>query len=377
MKFVISSSSLSSGLQDVSKIITIKNTIPILDDFLFTLKGKELTITACDMETTLKTTIEVDESYEDGELAIPAKLLTDALKEFPDQPLEFTADFPNNKIEIKWLTGYSTLPIMDSAEYPQLPKLDEDAQVAEISAYCIYEGINRTQYAAATNDIRPVMSAIYFDFEPDKSFIVATDAHKLAIYTNHSTKTGKKFSFIVPRKPAATLKNLFSKEDETIVKVSFDSRNAYFEYKNTLLASRLIEGTYPAYRSIIPKRNNNHLIVNRAELLQTIKRITVCSNQNNGLIKLDLTYNQLNVSAEDRDYSLAANEDLRCKYEGDPLLIGFKPNYLIELLSNMPYEEVCIQLFDSTQPAVFVAAYPNETPDEEIQVILLPNVINN
>ncbi len=374
MKFVVSSLGLSAGLQAVSKVIGGKSPQPILDNFLFSIRDGVFVVTASDSETTLKSNIEVAEIMEEGEIAVPARLLTESIKEFPDQPLEFRTDDERKVIEIRWLTGHSQLPMIDASEYPEIPGLNSERRILEIKSEVLLEGLSRTQYASANEDLRPIMNGVYFDMEPDMLTLVATDSHKLAYYERHDIKSAEKSSFILPKKPAAILKSILPKSD-MIVKISYDSRNAYFEYENNLLVSRLIEGNYPSYRSIIPKNNNNHMIINRIGMLHAVRRVSVCANPGTSLIKLDLSMNMVNISAQDIDFSLAANEDMVCQYEGEPMQIGFKSTILIDTLSNMPYEDICVQLYDSNRAVLIKGAY-NTDENEEVSALVMPMMIN-
>ena len=344
MKFVISSSALLSFLSTASKVISSKNTLPILDYFLFEVKDGSLKVTASDLETTITSTIIPESVESEGVIAAPVKLLIDSLKEFSEQPLTFEADEEKWEIKISWKTGSIALP-----------------------------GTNRTIFATADDELRPVMNGIFIDLTPSQYIFVATDAHKLVKYTV-DTEGGPKASFILPKKPANLLRTILLKEDDA-VKVAFDSKNVKFTLKNSTLMCRLIEGNYPNYNGVIPANNPNRLIVDRVELLNAIKRVAVCSNQATNLIKFDIGDNRINLTAQDLDFSYSANESLSCSYEGTPVTIGFKSTFLVEILSNLETPSVVIELADSTRSGVFKPIYDDVQASDTL-MILMPMLIN-
>ena len=370
MKFTVSSSELLHGLLSVSRVISNRNTLPILDNFLFVLSGNSLEVTASDLEMTLKTTIAIEDVQEEGEIAVPAKLLTDSLKEFPDLPLQFSTEANEEILNISWMSGASKIPFFPADDYPSLPELGDLAISASFPSDILLTGINNTIYATAEDELRPVMNGIFFDMTPENTTLVATDSHKLVYYTRHDVKVTEKCSFILPTKPAAILRSLLGKSED-LVKVTFDTKNAYFEFDGNILICRLQEGTYPAYRSVIPKNNPNKLVINRVALLNAVKRVAVCSNQSTSHIKLSLSFNKLVISASDTNFSMSAHETLDCTYEGDEMHIGFKSTFLAEILNNLPYEEVSIELSDPTRAGLILAAGETD-PEEVICSLLMP-----
>ncbi len=373
MKFVVSSIELLSRLSSISRVIASKSTLPILDNFLFSLKEGYLTITASDLETTLRSGLAIENTEEEGDITIPAKLLVDSLKEFADIPLEFSTNADKTSIQIKWTTGNAVLPCSGAEEYPELKEVAKENTTIQINTHVLLEGINRTLYATADEELRPVMNGLFFDINTDNLTLVASDAHKLVCFTRHDIKAENKSSFILPKKPASILKSLLSKSEED-VKIVFDNRNAYFEFSSFVLICRLVEGNYPAYKSVIPKNNTNKLIIGRQEFLNATKRVAVCSNQASSLIKLQLLYNQLTISAQDLDFSISAVETLTCQYDGDPMEIGFKSPFLIEILNNLPYSEVSLEMADPTRAALILPA-DNNDPSEDILALIMPMMV--
>ncbi|MCF0165065.1 MAG: DNA polymerase III subunit beta [Bacteroidales bacterium] len=374
MKFVVSSSELLRGLVSVSRVIASKSSLAILDNFLFVLKDNTLIVTASDGETTLRTMMPIDQVIQEGEAAVPAKLIIDSLKEFPDQPLTFGTE-GNSTMNIVWASGASKIPYFPAEDYPVLPALTESAISITIPAGTLLNGINDTIYATAEEELRPVMNGIFFDVNTDSTSLVASDAHKLVCYTVKSVNAPEKASFILHKKPASILKNILAKVTDEIA-VTFDSRNAIFTLGNTVLVCRLIEGTYPAYRTVIPKNNPNKMIIGRIELLNAVRRVAVCSNQATSHIVLKLDTNELMITAEDTEFSISAYEKINCQYDGASMSIGFKAPFLAEILGNFPYENICMELADSCRAALIVSA-DEKDPTEDLCALLMPIMINS
>ncbi len=374
MKFVVSSTELLARLQSVTRVISSKNSLPILDNFLFVLQDGTLSITASDLETTLKTSMNIENVFEEGEITVPAKLLVDSLREFADQPLEFKTNDNQLILDITWATGNAKLPYTTAEDYPAIPELEDNCTTIAINSRTLLEGINRTLYATAEEELRPVMNGIYFDIDDSSSTLVASDAHKLVCYTRHDIKSDNKSSFILPKKPSSVLKNILSKGDEDVI-IKFDARNATFVFESFNLVCRLVEGNYPAYKSVIPKNNTNKLVINRLDFLNSARRVAVCSNQASSQVRLKLTYNTLTLSAQDLDFSISANENLICQYEGDNMEIAFKSTFLIEILTNLPYTDISLELSEPSRAALILAAGPVD-PQEEILALLMPMMVN-
>lgn len=374
MKFVVSSASLLNLLQNTGKVISSKNTLPILDYFLFELNGEDLVITASDLETTLISRLKADSVEEEGVIAVPAKLIIDTLKEFSDQPLTFTVDNSTWEITISWKTGKLSIPGVIGTGYPNVPALVEERSAFAMDPQALSEGITKTIFATADSDLRPIMNGIFFDITPDSIIFVATDAHKLVKIAFSGQDYGVQSSFILPKKPAALLKSMLGKESDP-VSVEFDERNAVFGLSNSTLVCRLIEGKYPNYNSVIPTNNPNKIIVDRAELLNCIRRVSVCSNQASNLIKFDIGGGRITLSAQDTDFSVSAEDTIPCNYEGEPFEIGFKSTFLVETLSNIESPEVSIELADSTRAGLFFPSGQEEN-GKSLLMLLMPMMIN-
>lgn len=375
MKFVVSSTELLSHLSAISKVINSKNTLPILDNYLFLLEDNRLTVTASDLESTLITSLELENTSGTGTIAVPAKRMNDTLKEFPEQPLTFQIDPETFQIDIFSQNGKFSIVGQNGEDFPQQPILNESvASTINVNHSVLLSGINKTLFATADDELRPVMNGIFIELTTEDMKFVASDAHKLVRYKRFDAKAEKNASFILPKKPAAILKSLLPKEDFD-VKLEFDEKNAFFTLSNYKLICRLVEGNYPSYNSVIPQNNPNKLVIDRVEFYNTVRRVSVFSNQASNLIRLKLTENQLVVSAQDVDFAISAVERLNCQYEGEDMEIGFKSTFLQEILSNLSVTDVKVELSDPTRAGLLLPA-ENENEEENVLMLLMPMMIN-
>ena len=374
MKFTVSSSELLRSLLSVSRVIASKNTLPILDNFLLILKNNTLEITASDLEITLHTSLTIEDVEKEGELTLSAKLLLDSLKEFPDIPLCFEANRSEHTVTISWQNGEMQIPFISADDYPVTAQLDENIVEVKLDSSILATGINNTLYATADEPLRPVMNGVLFDLNTDGLTIVGSDAHKLICYQRDDIKVEEKTSFILPKKPANILKSILAKGDYEVT-IKFDMKNAVISFGETNMTCRLVEGRYPDYRTVVPKNNHNRLTINRLDILNASKRVAVCSNQATSHVKLQISFNELDISAQDLSFSIAGHEAVPCQYDGDNLTIGFKSAFLIEILSNLSSNDVVLEFSDSTRAALITPA-ERADENESIVALLMPILIN-
>ena len=373
MKFNVSSSKLFANLQALSKVIAPKNSLQILEDVLFDLNGNNLTMTASDGETTIRTTIEVENAEGQGKVASGAKLLLETLKEFPEQPLTFQIDDANFAINITSANGTYSFVGANGNEYPEMPLEGEQTGRIELPAPLLLDAINKTIFCTADDELRPVMNGIFFDMLEDRIVLVATDAHRLVRYTNTTVSAPAPMSFILPKKPANLLKNVLAKEEDNVMLV-FGQKNARFEFGQTLVVCRQIEGRFPNYNAVIPQNNQNKVTVDRQTLINACKRVAVFANTGTSLLKLSLTENQIRISAQDIDFSTSAEETIACSYAGTPMSIGFKAPFLIEILSSITCDEVLLELADPARAGLIMPLENEEGQD--VLMLLMPMLLN-
>ena len=375
MKFKVSSTELLRHLNAISRVISSKNTLPILDNFLFKTEGKSLLVTASDLETTLITTMDLDSSDDDGLVALPAKILLDTLKEFPEQPLTFQLDADTMGMSILSSNGKFSIPGQNGEEFPNLPTLNPEHYTINVPHDVMLNGINKTLFATADDELRPVMNGINIEISPVEMTFVASDAHKLVRYKRTDASSENEASFILPKKPASLLKNLLPKEDFDVV-LEFDEKNAVFQLTGFKMVCRLVEGRYPAYNSVIPVNNPNKLVIDRVEFYNTLRRVSVFANQASNLVRLKLTATELVVSAQDIDFAISAVEKIKCDFDGQEMEIGFKSTFLIEILSNLTSSDVKMMLSDPSRAGLLLPA-EQEFEQEDVLMLLMPMMINS
>lgn len=374
MRFVISSAALFNRLQSISRVINSKNTLPILDCFLFEFQNNVLTITASDSETTLITSLDVIECDGDARFCINAKTIQDSMKEIAEQPMTFDVNLEDMEITANYQNGRFNIVGQNADEYPQFQISDEEMNTVLLPSDDFLSGISHCIFATGNDEIRQVMNGIYFDIYPDGIVFVATDGRKLVRIKNTAIKNNEHASFILPQKPAVILKNLLPKESNDVT-LEFNSKNAIVKMESTKLICRLIEGRYPNYNSVIPKQNPYRVTIDRQSFISTIKRILIFSSQSSALIKLHLSENQIIVSGQDLDYSTSAEEKLACEYEGNEINIGFSGTFLLDILNNMVGENVMIELADPSRAGVLVPVEQNE--NEDMLMLLMPMMLND
>ncbi|WP_047545794.1 DNA polymerase III subunit beta [Psychroserpens sp. Hel_I_66] len=372
MKFIVSSTYLLKQLQVLGGVINNSNTLPILDNFLFDLKDSKLTVSASDLETTMSSTLDV-ESDEDGSIALPARLLLDTLKTFPEQPLTFVVE-ENNTVEISSNHGKYALAYADGNEFPKSVELD-DPSTTTIAGEILATAISKTIFAAGNDDLRPVMSGVFFQFSTEGLTFVATDAHKLVKYTREDVKADQVAEFIMPKKPLNLLKGILAATDDAVT-IEYNDSNAKFTFENSVLVCRLIDGKYPNYEAVIPKENPNKLTIDRTQFLNSVRRVSIFSNKTTHQIRLKIAGAELNISAEDIDYSNKAEERLSCDYQGDDMQIGFNSRFLTEMLNNLNADNVQLEMSLPNRAGILT---PVDGLDEgeHVTMLVMPVMLNS
>jgi DNA polymerase-3 subunit beta len=336
------------------------------------LDGNSLSVSASDLETTISSNLNV-ESTEKGDICIPARLLLDTLKTFPEQPLTFTVE-SNNTIEISSNHGKYALAYANGEEFPNAIEL-QDPSTTVIKGDVLASAISKTIFATGNDDLRPVMSGVFFQFSSDNLTFVATDAHKLVKYTRMDLKTKKEAEFIMPKKPLNLLKSILAGSEDDVV-IEYNESNAKFIFNSTEMVCRLIDGKYPNYEAVIPKENPNKLSIDRNQFLNSVRRVSIFSNKTTHQIRLKIAGAELNISAEDVDYSNKAEERLTCGYQGDDMQIGFNSRFLTEMLGNLSSDEVSLEMSLPNRAGILTPADGLED-GEHITMLVMPVMLNN
>lgn len=375
MRFTVSSSALSSKLNMLAKVIGSKNSLPILDCFLFQVANGEMSITASDSDNVIKSTLALTDHDGEGEFCVPNRVILDALKELPEQPLHFDVDAAGEAVAIKivYQNGLYNFTGQSAEEYPRTQSMNDACTTVSLPTEMLINNISRSLFATASDELRPVMNGIYFDLTPDALAIVASDGHKLVRSKNFTIKSESPSAFNLPKKPASLLKNILSKDgDDAIIK--FDDRSAEIQFTDGVMRCRLIDGRYPNYNSVIPN-NPNEVTVDRRGLQSALRRVLPFASESSQLIRFHIESGRFEVSSEDIDFSTSAKEQLSCEYNGSPISIGFKGSSLMEILSNLTSDNIIIQLADPSRAGIIV---PAEQPEnEDILMLIMPMLLND
>lgn len=375
MRFTVSSSALSSKLNMLAKVIGSKNSLPILDCFLFQVANGEMSITASDSDNVIKSTLALTDHDGEGEFCVPNRVILDALKELPEQPLHFDVDTAGEAVAIKivYQNGLYNFTGQSAEEYPRTQSMNDACTTVSLPTEMLINNISRSLFATANDELRPVMNGIYFDLTADALAIVASDGHKLVRSKNFTIKSESPSAFNLPKKPASLLKNILSKDgDDAIIK--FDDRSAEIQFTDGVMRCRLIDGRYPNYNSVIPN-NPNEVTVDRRGLQSALRRVLPFASESSQLIRFHIESGRFEVSSEDIDFSTSAKEQLSCEYNGSPINIGFKGSSLMEILSNLTSDNIIIQLADPSRAGIIV---PAEQPEnEDILMLIMPMLLND
>jgi len=372
MKFIVTSSALLKHLQNINGVITTNPVVPILENFLFEIEKGKLTITASDLQTSMITEMEV-EAKDTGNIAVPAKILMDTLRNLPEQPVTFSIDEENFSIEINSDNGRYKLSGENATDFPKVPSISEGYSV-NMPTEVLSSAISNTIFATSNDELRPAMTGVYFSIGDDHTIFVATDGHRLIKYLRKDVQAEAKNAIIIPRKALNLLKNVLPAENSN-VSVEYNLSNAFFKFDHVRMICRLIDERYPDYENVIPKDNVNIMTIGRIELLSSLKRIAIYANKTTNQVKLKITGSELHISAEDLDFSNEANERLSCEHDGEDIVIGFNARFLIEMLSNMESKEVIMKLSEPNRAGLLL---PKELGEEEdLLMLVMPVMLNN
>ena len=374
MNFKISSTTICNRLQTLNKVINSKNSLSILDSILFELQDNILKMTASDGDITLVSSLEVNAAEGSGKFALNATQIINGLKEISDQPVKITINDQDFKVIIKYQNGKCEFNGQSGDDYPIMKGVSESAQTVKIENNALFNGINKSLFATADDELRPVMNGVFFDIMPDNITFVASDGHKLVRNRNYAVHGEQATSFILPKKPAKTLKDILVKDDSEVI-IKLDENIAEISVENYVLSCRLIEGRYPNYNSVIPKDNPFKIRIDRQAMIGALRRVLVFASQSTNLIKIRITNNALMVSSQDNEFATNAEESITCEYEGNPMNIGFKGPFLVDILNSISSQEVIFELADPSRAGVIVPAQQEE--NEDLLMLLMPMMLND
>ena len=371
MKFIVNSSTLLKELQKLNGVISTSNTLPILDNFLFEIEDGKIKIIASDLETTMISEI-TTESSSNGQITIPSKILIDTLKTFSNQPLTFLIDEETKGIEISSENGNYKLAGQDAKEFPKVPEMTSPSSFL-IASSVLLNALNKTLFASGNDELRPVMSGVFCELSDENITFVATDAHKLVKHTRTNISSNGSSSFILPKKPLSLLKNNIDADSD--INIDFNETNVKFSLENITLICRLIDGKYPNYEAVIPKDNPNKLVINKDELLNSIKRVSIYASKTTHQIRLKVAGSQLQITSEDLDFANKAEERLTCSYEGEDIEIGFNSRFVIDMLNNIGSEQICLEM-SAPNRAGIILPLDGQDENEDTLMLVMPVMLN-
>lgn len=376
MKFIVSRDVLFKNLSAIHGVIASNNSLSILDNFLFQVEGEQLTLTASDLETTMSAVVELSNVEGEGTVAVPARILIETLKLIPETPIVFVFDLENNILKFTAANGEYDSPCFSGLEYPQIQAI-ENPKAFEIDALTLQRAVSKTLFATGNDEIRANMMGVLCELSSDYVTFVATDAHKLVRYRSTKVKSDDFVSFILPKKPLIQLKNTLAMIDGTVmVNYSSETHHIQFAFDNMVLFSRLKEGKFPNYEAVIPAENPNKLLVLRDDFLKSIRRVGIYSSQSTYQVRVSLSEETVNITAEDIDYSNKAEEVIAGTYTGETMDIGFNSKFLREMLENMDSQEVSLEMSHPNRAALLLPSQ-EFTPDEELLMLIMPVMLGN
>jgi len=381
MKFIVNSQQLLKQLQSLSGVLSSNNTMPIINCFHFHLEDGKLTVKTTDLSTTLVARMEVETSRMEQaeEVAIPSKMLLDILKTFDDVPLTFDVDQSTYSIEIASGQGQYHLAGMDAATYPSMPTSEGTGSVV-LGSNALVEAINKTVFATSNDEMHQQMSGIFCEMTPDGVTFVATDAHKLVRYRRKDVRSDESTNFILPKKPVVIIKNILAaRKDDSEVNIEYNNTNLFITFDNFYIVCRLVDGRYPNYEAAIPKDNPNKLVIDRLSFLNTLRRVSIFASEATRQVRLSISADKLEISAEDMEFSNKANETIPCQYEGSPMDIGFNAKFLTEMIGNLDSEQVLIEMSHPSRAGIIFPYYTeaNDEKADDILMLVMPVMLAN
>ena len=371
MKFIVNSAYFLKQLSNINGVITTNPVVPILENFLFELEKGGLTVTASDLQTSMITELQV-ESKEKGSIAVPARILLDTLKNLPEQPVTFSIDESTYSVEIISDNGRYKLSGENATDFPKVPSVSNDFS-AEISSEVLSRAVNNTIFATSNDELRPAMTGVYVNLGDKNTTFVATDGHRLVRYRRTDVKSDNGTAIIIPRKALNLLKATLPAENTEVV-LNFNLANAFFRFGNIRMICRLIDERFPDYENVIPSGNNIKMTIGRNDFLGALKRISIYANKTTHQVRLKITGSELQISAEDLDFSNEANERLSCEHDGEDIEIGFNAKFLVEMLGNMDSEQIRLTMSAPNKAGVILPAEKDQA--EDILMLVMPVMLN-
>lgn len=371
MRFIVTSSGLLKCLQQISGVISANSVLSQLEDFLFVLQGNTLTMTATDLETMMRISMEVADTQDDGRICIPHKILIDYLKTLPEQPITFHISEDDLSIEMSSSVGKYRIGGERADEYPKAP-VPEATTAFNMPSVALVESINKTLYAVSSDTLRPAMTGVFFELDTDSLTFVATDAHRLIQIRRSDVQCPAKEGFVVPKKPLQQLRSTLP-TDDTQLEIAYNSSHLFVNAGSLSMSCRLIDARFPDYKAVIPTDNPYKLVINRTDFIGAMRRVAIFANKTTNQVVLELAGNSLQLFSQDLDFSYEGKETLACQYMGEDMKIAFNAKLMVEMINNLEGEDVQLDLSTPTRAGIFRET--ELTDHQQVLALLMPLMV--
>jgi DNA polymerase III subunit beta len=353
MKFAVTKEALLDGLQRIQNVVSTRSTLPVLTNALLETTKTGLRLTTTDLEVAVRCEIAA-QVEKPGATTLPARRLSAIVRELPASEITVETDSKNIST-LRCGSSFFKIFGLPDEEFPAFPSF-KDAKSFTLRQAELRDGLRRTSYAISVDETRYVLNGILFSFKDNKLTLVATDGRRLALFDSdlefpHSHER----DFIVPTKAVTELQRLLGEEGD--LQISVGENLVSFELNGSQLVSKLVEGNYPNYRQVIPGEAKERVTIEREALLNTVRRVSLLSNDKTSSVRLTFSKNNLDVSANTPEVG-EAREALAVAYRGRDLSIAFNPEFLMDPLRNLPNDEIDLELIDEMSPGVIKIKTP-------------------
>lgn len=368
MKFTFAQSTMLKSIQKIIGAVSPRAPMPSLSNFHLKLDGRTLVMTSTDLEVTVSASVELLESEGSGGVLVQAKRFQDLIRELPDIPLEMEVTDPFKVVLRGEGIGVYNLPGEDPLDFPEIPVIDTKLSF-HLSADIFKRIIGKTLFAVSKDEMRPVLTGILFQLRGNEIRVVATDGHRLSRVTRQNVGfSGEPRDDIIPMKALTLLQRNLDDDDD--LEIALAETRASFSTSKQRLITRLIDGHYPKYESVIPQANANKLRIKMSEFMSSIRRVSIFSSHISRQIKLSLENNKASIEAEDPEYGGRGKEEFGVEYEGETLEIAYNATYLMDALRQIDTEDAIFELGNSNDAGIIKPS--TQVDKEDFLMLLMP-----
>lgn len=353
MKIAVTKEALLEGLQRIQNVVSTRPTLPVLTNALLEADENGLRLTTTDLEVGIRCRIDA-RVERPGAITLPARKLVSIIRELPNSEIIIEVD-SKNAASIRCGASFFKIFGLPREEYPPFPIFNEP-QSLSIKQSELKDGLRKTSYAISGDEARYVLNGILFSLADNKLTLVATDGRRMALFDSDlEFPQSHERDFILPTKAVTELQRLLADDGEVVISTS--ENLVSFELNGAQLVSKLVEGTYPNYRQVIPGEATERVTLEREALYNCVRRVSLLSTDKTSSVRLSLTKNNLDISANTPDVG-EAKESMSIPYRGRDLTIAFNPEFLMDPLRNLPNDEIFLELIDEMSPGVIKIPTP-------------------